>query len=145
MLELLHAILLKADRSYKDVPFTLKKTITLGDIITLDRAVQRDTRSVVYCITQIDPSEGETDTEKLRKVISRLEESMRANEIKQISDACLLNYFVAPFRQRPLPKLLTEHQAKIAAKVDSKILASASSTGDMPLAYDHVNIVHTNI
>jgi hypothetical protein len=71
----------------------LKKNITLGDIITLDRAVQRDTRSVVYFITQIDPSEGETDTEKLRKVISRLEESMRANEIKQISDACLLNYF----------------------------------------------------
>ena len=55
----------------------------------------------------------------------------------------LLAQVVAPFRQRPRPKLLTEHQAKIAAKVDSKILASASSTGDMPLAYDdHVNIVH---
>jgi hypothetical protein len=75
-----------------------------------------------------------------------LEERLRsatANGKAQIQDDSLFNYFVAPFRQRPMPTLLTEHQAKIAAKVDSQILASASSTGDMPLAYaDHVYIVH---
>jgi len=71
-----------------------------------------------------------------------LEESLKSsttNRRTKIQEASLLSYFVTPFRQRPMPKLLTEHQAKIAAKVDSKILASASSTGDMPLAY--VNIV----
>ena len=97
------------------------KTITLGDIITLDRAVQRDTRSVVYFITKIDPAEIEADLEKLRKLISNLEESLRSATAngKQIQDDSLLNYFVAPFRQRPRPKLLTEHQAnKITAKVD---------------------------
>ena len=123
------------------------KTITLGDIITLDRAVQRDTRSVVYFITKIDPAEIEADLEKLRKVILNLEESLRsatANGKTEIQDDSLFNYFVAPFRQRPRPKLLTEYQSKITAKVDSKILASASSTGDMPLAYDHVNIVSYN-
>ena len=140
--------LVERNRSFKDIPIALKKTITLGDIITLDRAVQRDTRSVVYFITKIDPAEIEGDLEKLRKVILNLEESLRsatANGKTEIQDDSLFNYFVAPFRQRPRPKLLTEHQAnKITAKVDSKILASASSTGDMPLAYaHHVNIVHT--
>jgi len=145
MIELLRTILLEKNGNFKDIPITLIKTITLGDIITLDRAVQMDTRSVVYFITQIDPAEIEADLEKLRKVILYLEDSLRSatSNGKQIQDDSLFNYFVAPFRQRPRPKLLTEHQAKIAAKVDSKILASASSTGDMPLAYDdHVNIVH---
>ena len=89
MLELLRAILLQNNGNFKDIPFTLKKMITLGDIITLDRAVQRDTRSVVYFVTQIDPAEGETDTEKLRKIILNLEEDMRSNEIKLSSDECL--------------------------------------------------------
>ncbi len=148
MIELLRTILLEKNGNFKDIPITLIKTITLGDIITLDRAVQMDTCSVVYFIIRIDPAEIEADPEKLRKVIFNLEESLRSattNGRTQIQDDSLFNYFVAPFRQRPRPKLLTEHQAKIAAKVDSKILASASSTGDMPLAYDHVNIVHTNI
>ena len=143
MLELLRAVLLKSNGIYKDIPFTLKKTITLGDIITLDRAVNRDAHSVVYFVTQIDPAEVETNTEQLRKIILNLEERIR--DIRHISDTSLLNYFVAPFRQQPRPKLLTEHQAKIAAKVDSKILASASSTRDTPLAYAHdVYIIHTN-
>ena len=67
--------------------------ITLGDIITLDRAVQRDTRSVFNFVTQIDSAEGETDIKKLRKVIFQLGESIRANEIKQISDGLLIKLF----------------------------------------------------
>ena len=146
MIELLRTILLEKNGNFKDIPITLIKTITLGDIITLDRAVQRDTRSVVSFITKIDPAEIEADLEKLRKVILYLDEFLRSATAngKKIRDDSLFNYFVAPFRQRPRPKLLTEHQAnKITAKVDSKILASASSSGDMPLTYDdHVNIVH---
>ena len=144
MIELLRTVSLKRNGNFKDIPITLIKTITLGDIITLDRAVQRDTRSVVYFITKIDPAEIEADLEKLRNVILNLEESLRsatANGKTEIQDDSLFNYFVAPFRQRPRPKLLTEHQAnKITAKVDSKILASASSTGDMPLLA-YINIV----
>ncbi len=144
-MELLRVILLKPPGNYIDIPITLQKSITLGDIIT-DRAMQMDARSVVYFVTQIDRAEREADFEKTRKLLLRLEETLRSSTANSriIQNASLLNYFATPFRQRPLPKLLTEHHAKIAAKVDSKILASASSTGDMPLAYaHHVNIVHT--
>ena len=114
MLELLRVILLKLDGNYTDVPLMFKKIITLGDIITIDRAVQRDTRSVVYFVTQIDPAEREADLEKLRKAILNLEESLRSKTSNQtkIQEASILNYFVAPFRQRPLPKLLTEPSDK---------------------------------
>ena len=78
MIELLRTVSLKRNGNFKDIPITLIKTITLGDIITLDRAVQMDTRSVVYFITQIDPAEIEADLEKLRKVIFNLEESLRS-------------------------------------------------------------------
>ncbi len=60
-MELLLAILLKSDGNYKDIPITLQKTITLCDIITLDRAVRRVARSVVFFVTQIDPLEREAD------------------------------------------------------------------------------------
>ena len=78
MIELLRTVSLKRNGNFKDIPITLIKTITLGDIITLDRAVQRDTRSVVYFITKIDPAEIEADLEKLRKVILNLEERLRS-------------------------------------------------------------------
>ena len=61
MIELLRTILLERNGNFKDIPITLIKTITLGDIVTLDRAVQMDTRSVVYFITQIDPAEIKAD------------------------------------------------------------------------------------
>ncbi len=56
---------------------------------------------------------------------------MRPNDIRHVSDDSIRNFFVAPFRQRPLPKLLTEHQTKTAASVDASIVPL--KTGDMGL------------
>ena len=50
-------------------PITLKKTVTIGDIITLDRAVNMDILSVVYFVMQIDPAEREANLENLRKAL----------------------------------------------------------------------------
>jgi len=63
MLELLHAILLKSDRSYKDVPFTLKKIITLGDIITLDR-VSNGILALSFTLSPASTQSKERQTKK---------------------------------------------------------------------------------
>ena len=90
MLELLRVFSVKNDGNYKDIPITFNKTITLGDIITLDRAVRKDTRSVVYFVTQIDSTEREADLENMRKAILRLDESLRSkisNQSKMLEAA----------------------------------------------------------
>ena len=137
MLELLRALLLKNDGNYTDILITLKKTITLGDIITLDRAVNMDILSVVHYVMRIDPAGGEANFESLRKVLLNLHERLRSNIPRRIQEASLSNYFVAPFRQRPLPKLLTEHQAKTATNIDAAILPSETGVG--VLLADDVN------
>ena len=87
LLELLRVLLLKKDGNYTDIPITLKKTITIGDIITLDRAVNMDINSVVYFVKRIDPAEGEANLENLRKALLRSQERLRSNIPRRIQRA----------------------------------------------------------
>ena len=112
MMELLRSINACHKGNYKDIPIIIKKAVTVCDVITLDRAVRKNVVSVVYFVQRIDPAETDADSKKLRKLLDKLEQRARSKYPKMNVDEGSLNRLLsAPFRQRPLPKLLTAFQS----------------------------------
>ena len=126
MLELLRAVLLTPGGDHKKIDIPFEKTITVGDIITLDRVVSKYVHSVVDLVMRIDPEEKATDSQKLRLVIFHMEENARlAYRNGPIEKGSLLRLFAAPFRQRPIPKLFSE------AKVKKRVVTAGTSESSM--------------
>ncbi len=108
------------DRASCVVEFS--KTITIADVVVLDRACSFSLKSVMGMVRRIDSAEKEADSGKLTEFIRKLlSASLKAAKLglNKYSDSSVSGYLGAPIRLLPRPVLQTHAAAKRPLSVAS--------------------------
>ena len=101
-------ILMEQSTEKVNVSVSFSRTITIGDIVVLDRACSFDKKSVASLIQRTDPSEVEADSSKLTMVIRNIIDTFVGKVkrgLRHFSDASIEEILAAPFRNLPRPQL----------------------------------------
>lgn len=102
------------------------RTLTIGDLVVLDRACSFNRSNVVHWIQRIDPSEKNADAANMAKTIKKYVESLVSNVkhgLRRFTDDSIRALLLAPFRQLPRPQLILRQSGKAPPPVPKLKLA----------------------